>query len=172
MLVSQHCLLVLWKPPNSIHICQNWVPRILMFVSFTLYTHSISITIFIMYSKLVLFSHLYDYQTVPNHNHFSFEHCKRLYILATQIYSTGRHFLEACWKCRISDPSPDLLNQNLHLNKIHPHVICGHIKVWEALICVIWLLPISLTSLIRLHPPMAYNGFLFFPPKLPHSSFT
>jgi len=68
--------------------------------------------------------------------------------------------------------APDLLNQNLYFNKIHPHVICVHIKVWEALICVTWLLPISVTSLIRLHPRliMVFSYPSSPSPKLPHSS--
>lgn len=28
--------------------------------------------------------------------------------------------LETCLKCRIQHPTPDLLNQNLHFNKISP----------------------------------------------------
>lgn len=40
------------------------------------------------------FLYLCYYHTVLNHNHFSSEHCQRLYILATHIYSTGGHLLE------------------------------------------------------------------------------
>lgn len=30
------------------------------------------------------------------------------------------HHTEACWECRIVEPTPDALSQNLHFNKLSP----------------------------------------------------
>lgn len=42
---------------------------------------------------------------------------------------SNRHHPGACYKCRISGPTLDLLSQNLHINKIPLHM-----EVWEALL--------------------------------------
>lgn len=44
--------------------------------------------------------------------------------------------LGACWTCRTSGPTPDLLNQKLNFSR-YP-VIYMHINIWEALVCLLF----------------------------------
>lgn len=53
-----------------------------------------------------------------------------------------RHHLGACWKCRLSGPTPELPILNLHFNKT-TQVIHTHTKIWKS-----WNSALKLVNLV------------------------
>lgn len=113
-LLKNHMLWQYWAPlssaagyllPSSYFITGQFPPFIL---SDTLQVFETIIPIVgarSLYISLIEFIYLWD----------------ALQILPIKVWSPDQqhqHVLEACWKCTLSDPIPDLLNQPLHFNKI------------------------------------------------------
>lgn len=119
-LLKNHMLWQYWAPlssaagyllPSSYFITGQFPPFIL---SDTLQVFEMIIPIVgarSLYISLIEFIYLWD----------------ALQILPIKVWSPDQqhqHVLEACWKCTLSDPIPDLLNQPLHFNKIPRSLIC------------------------------------------------